>query len=77
MTTPKDKNIDEARSWGISLTVIGVLIIILVMFSNLDWAEELTIQSFGIVMMWGGFCLCRISDDAVSQILRTRKANDL
>ena len=76
MTTLSVKEIEEARIWGRSLIVNGVLIIILVMFSNLDWAEELTILSFGIVMMWGGTCLCRFSDDAVSQISRTRKAND-
>jgi hypothetical protein len=77
MTTLNVKDIEEARIWGRSLIVNGVLIIILVMFSNLDWAEELTILSFGIVMMWGGFCLCRFSDEAVSQISRTRKANEL
>ena len=77
MTTLNVKEIEEARIWGRSLIVNGVLIIILVMFSNLDWAEELTILGFGIVMMWGGFCLCRFSDEPVSQISHTKNANEL
>ena len=77
MTTLNVKEIEEARIWGRSLIVNGVLIIILVMFSNLDLAEELTILRFGIVMMWGGFCLCRFSDEAVSQISHTKNANEL
>ena len=76
MTTPNVKEIEVARIWGRSLIVNGILIIILVMFSNLDWTEELTILSFGIVMMWGGFCLCRFSDEAVSQISHTKNEND-
>ena len=77
MTTLNVKEIEEARSWVLSVTVNGVLIIILVMFLNLDWTEALTILSFGIVMMWGGFCLCRFSDEAVSQISHTKNANEL
>ena len=76
MKTPKVKGIEEARVWGRSLIVNGILIIILVMFSNLDWAEEWTILSFGIVMMWGGFCLCRFSDEAMSQISHTKNENN-
>ena len=77
MTTPNVKEIEEARSWVLSVTVNCVLIIILVMFLNLDWTEALTILSFGIVMMWSGFCMCRFSVDAVNQISRTKNENDL
>jgi hypothetical protein len=77
MTNPNVKEIEEAQSWGRSLILNGLLLIMLVLFLNFDWTEGLIILSIGTVMMWGGTCLCRFSDEAVSQISHTKNANEL
>jgi hypothetical protein len=72
MSTTNVNDIEEARRWGRSLIVSGLLIIILVSLSDLDLTEFLIIMSVAIVMMWGGFCLCRLSDDVFRQISTPR-----
>jgi len=77
MSTPNVKEIKEARYWGLSLIVNGILLIMFVLFFNFDWTEGLIILCISTVMIGGGFCLCRYSDDALSQISHTKNANEL
>jgi small neutral amino acid transporter SnatA (MarC family) len=77
MTNPNVKEIEEARCWGRSLILNGLLLIMFVFFLNFDWTEGLIIISIGTVMIAGGFYLCRFSDDALSQISHTQNANEL
>ncbi len=73
MSIPNLKDIEEAQRWGRSLILNGLLIVILVSLTNIDLTEMLIILSVAIAMMWGGFCLCRFSGDAFSQISETKK----
>ncbi|MFM1794080.1 MAG: hypothetical protein RL642_465 [Bacteroidota bacterium] len=73
MKTPNEKDIEEALNWGRSLIVNGLLLIMFVLFFNFDWTQGLIILCISTVMIGGGFCLCRFSNDAVSQISETNK----
>jgi uncharacterized membrane protein len=63
-----EKQIDEVRTWGVSLIVSGLLVIMLVLTSTSDWAEVGLILWIGIAMMYGGWCLYRYSDQTSHQI---------
>lgn len=67
MKNPKVDVIDEARSWGRSLILSGALAILLVVISTNDWTDSIFIIWIGIAMIWGGWCLCRFSDQPSDQ----------
>lgn len=73
MTYPKSEEIDEARSWGRSLIVSGFLVIILVLTSTNNWGDLALFIGMGIAMVWGGWGLCRYSDQAHSKASDSRE----
>jgi hypothetical protein len=62
MKNTKVEVTDEARSWGRSLMLSGALAILSVVISTNDWTNSIFIIWIGIAMIWGGWCLCRFSD---------------
>jgi hypothetical protein len=62
MKNTKVEVTDEARSWGRSLMLSGALAILSVVISPNDWTNSIFIIWIGIAMIWGGWCLCRFSD---------------
>jgi hypothetical protein len=73
MSIPNNKDVEEAQTWGRSLILNGLLIVILVSFTSLDLTEMLIILSVAIAMIWGGICMCRFSGDAFSHISDAKK----
>ena len=71
MTSANVKDIEEARRWGRSLMVSGLLMIVLVSLSKIDLTESLIILGASAVLILGGYCLCHLSDDFF-----TRTSND-
>ena len=73
MSIPNNKDVEEAQTWGRSLILNGLLIVILVSFTSLDLTEMLIILSVAIAMIWGGICIYRFSGEAFSHISDAKK----
>lgn len=64
--------IREVRTWGHALIMNGMLVILLMLMSSLEWIQTMMIYGIGMALVFGGMFLLRCSDETKHLISNSR-----